>query len=745
MNTLRSAPTAVAVLMGLATLLMVAAPRKAHAEQALRWICSSNIYSVARMGGNGSWTVGGFGCGWAWVEVGGGSYGNPWHDTMPRSGGGGENTIPNAGTTAGEPRDASQKSPCDQAGNPVVFSTGNKIEPEVDFTSAGDAGLSLTRTYNYYWNGIGIFGRRWLSNYDYKLLFTTDDPTSPCYPRPGNGRCDPLNRPIWAQRPDGRKIKFNYSTTPSPGWYEDKPSPVAKIIQTGSTYTLYSEEHTVEVYDYNGFPSYLRNEQGIGWAFTYDINHYLTRVTHSSGRHLDFGWSNGLLVTVSDPAGNIYRYSYATIAATNSLSVSPPATISTSSASEPLVSPMLMMLPDPEDPPPTPYNPPIQTMVALLTSATQPGGTATTLTYHYEDARFRTALTGKTINGLRYAWFIYDANGRVIETKHANGAERYQFAYTLDANNAITAATVTNPLGKQTTYQFNAKGDQISVTGLGSTHCAATYKETSYDSAGYPNATSDFNGNITAFTYAATGQLQQKVIAADTPLAQTIHYAWDTAHNRVIRETLEGDHETSYVYGSDGRLTSVSVKNLSTQVAASTGQTRTTTYTYTTFANGLLASQTIDGPLAGPGDATTTTYSQTGDLLTTKNSLGQTTTFDDYNGLGLPGSITGPNGDKHCYVYDARGRITDDQTYRNGGAQHTYYEYDGFGRLSRITQPDGHTHSYRYDVAGRLLSEYEPEAGGTFAQTVYAYNAMSLPTSVKKQRVFVEPARGTVP
>jgi YD repeat-containing protein len=65
--------------------------------------------------------------------------------------------------------------------------------------------------------------------------------------------------------------------------------------------------------------------------------------------------------------------------------------------------------------------------------------------------------------------------------------------------------------------------------------------------------------------------------------------------------------------------------------------------------------------------------------------------------------------------------------------------------LSRITQPDGHTHSYRYDVAGRLLSEYEPEAGGTFAQTVYAYNAMSLPTSVKKQRVFVEPARGTVP
>ena len=154
---------------------------------------------------------------------------------------------------------------------------------------------------------------------------------------------------------------------------------------------------------------------------------------------------------------------------------------------------------------------------------------------------------------------------------------------------------------------------------------------------------------------------------------------------------------------------------------------------------------TIDGPLAGSGDATVLTYSQTGDLLSSKNGLGQTTTYDGYNNLGLPGSITGPNGEKLAYVYDGRGRIVDQQTFRNGGTQHTYYEYDGFGRLSRITAPDGMTHSYQYDAAGRLISEYEPEPGGTFAQTVYTYNAMSLPTSVKKQRSFVEPQRGTTP
>lgn len=677
------------------------------------------------------------------VSGGGGS-----GDRSPpdRGGGGsGGHVIANPGDTPATKQDANQKSPCDQsgaptrAGNPVVFSTGNKIEPETDFTSAGEMPLSLTRTYNHYWDGIGIFGRRWLSNYDYKLLFTTDDPTSPCYPRPGNTPCDPTGKTIWAQRADGRKIKFNYATSPTPGWYEDKPTPIAKVLKSGTAYQLYSEDHTVEIYDAAGFPSSIKNQQGIGWTFQYDGNHYLTRVTHASGRHVDFTWSGGLLTQITDPAGNVFRYTYKTIAVTSSLiASSQPQTMA-------LISPMLLPVKELDDPPPTPPDPPVQTMVALLTGTTLPGSAPTTLTYYYEDSRFQTALTGVAINNVRYSWFSYDAGARAIETKHANGVERYQFAYTLDASNSITNATVTNPLGKQTSYEFNAKGDPTKVSGLASMHCAAADKFTEYDDAGYPSGTIDFAGHITTYSYAPTGQLLQQVAGDGTPQARTTNYVWDTVNNRVSKITLEGDHETTYVYDPDNRLTSVAVKNLSTKVAASTGQTRTTIYTYTTWPNGMLASRTEDGPLAGSGDAVTVSYSQSGDLLSVKNALGQTTTYDGYNGLGLPGSITGPNGDKHSYIYDARGRITDHQINRNGGTQHTYYEYDSFGRLSRVTQPDGHAHSYQYDTAGRLTSEYEPEGGGMFAQTVYTYNAMSLPTSIKKQRVYAEPQRGTVP
>lgn len=173
-----------------------------------------------------------------------GGFGGQWDPDIGAGGGG--PVIRNRGDTAPNKPNADEKSLCDKsgspttAGNPVVFSTGNKIEPATDFVSAGEMPLSLTRTYNHYWDGIGIFGRRWLSNYDYKLLFTTDDPTSPCYPRPGNTSCDPVGQPIWAQRPDGRKIKFNYATSPAPGWYEDKPSPIAKILKSGTDYQLYS-------------------------------------------------------------------------------------------------------------------------------------------------------------------------------------------------------------------------------------------------------------------------------------------------------------------------------------------------------------------------------------------------------------------------------------------------------------------------------------------------------------------------
>lgn len=724
------------------------APRKAHALMTLHRICTTRPWRITSNTGAPPYIEFVYECSYQWINVGVGRGGAPTEGSLGHpgglGGGVGKPTVPNKGDQKSVQRDASAKTGCGDAdGDPVVFSTGNEVMSETDFQSTGEMGLSLTRTYNHYWNGIGIFGRRWLSDYDYKLLFTTHDPTSSCYTRPGNTPCDPTGKPIWALRPDGRLIKFNYSTSPSPGWYEDKPSPIAKIIKSGSTYTLYSENHTVETYDSHGFPSTINNQQGVKWTFSYDANHYLTRVTNSSGRHVDFDWTNGLLTQVTDPAGNAYHYGYTTISVTADAMMR-------AQSLRPMMLPPISI----DDPPPVPYNPPSNpplppSMVALLTSTTSPatqgGSPATVTTYHYEDSRFVTALTGKSINGSRWSWITYDANAMAIETRLAGGAEDYKFAYTLDGDGVITSTTVTNPLGRKTTYDFNADGNKIAMTGATSPNCPASYKAFDYDDNGYLSGVTDFSGNVTLFTYAANGELKKEVHGAGTSAEQTTDYAWDATYHRLKKVTVEGDHETSYSYNANNRLASVAIKNLSSAVSQSKGRIQTTTYTYTVWPNHLVKSVVVNGPLAGSGDIITLTYSEAGNLLSRKDALGHATTYGDYNALGLPGFVTGPNGDRRDFSYDARGRVVDIETHRDGGTQHNRYQYDGFGRLARATQPDGHAVSYQYDVAGRLTAKFEPEGDGTYDETAYTYNAMSLPISIKKQRIFVKPQQGTVP
>lgn len=104
-------------------------------------------------------------------------------------GGGGGGAAPN--DTAKEQETDDRKEDCGQVkGNPVVLYTGNKVEAELDFSSRGEMGLYLQRTYNHHWSATGLFGNHWLSNFDLSLVFSNNQTLA------------------WVQRPDGRRIKF---------------------------------------------------------------------------------------------------------------------------------------------------------------------------------------------------------------------------------------------------------------------------------------------------------------------------------------------------------------------------------------------------------------------------------------------------------------------------------------------------------------------------------------------------------
>ncbi|MFT3761664.1 MAG: RHS repeat-associated core domain-containing protein [Pseudoxanthomonas sp.] len=559
---------------------------------------------------------------------------------------------------------------CGGIGNPILPSTGNKIEPETDFVTSGEMALFLSRTYNHYWEGAGLFGKHWVSNFDYQLAFGNITPVSSCYPKPGGlANCGiGGNTVINAVRPDGRTIKFVKNTSDGV-FYEEKAEPIARIvIQSDGKLIHYTEDRAVETYLPSGHVSKVLNEQGIGWTWTYDGT-YPTRVTHTSGRYVQFTWSNGQLTAVRDPAGNQYGFAY--------------------DANK------------------------FGTGLHRLSASSQPATPATTITYHYELSTDATALTGKSINGARYSTFTYDSSKRATSSEH-NGLSKYTLAYTAGSNGLLTVVE-TNPLGKKTTYTYQ-DGKSTAVVGAASAHCLDTQALTEYDGNGYPVMQSDNNHNETDFEYNAKGQLLRKKegVDANGVAKRTTEYTWDPTRNRQTRVVVVGVSQTDYTYTADNRIASIAVKNLlAPSPATSLNQVRTTTYAYTKHANGMLATVTVDGPLSGAGDAVTTSYDNQGNLVSVKNSLNHATTYSNFNGLGQPGRMTGANGEIVDYTYDARGRLTRVRTYPDGStAADTTYVYDTDGRIKTVTTPDGQVKTYQYGSANRdwLTGIEEPEA-----------------------------------
>jgi YD repeat-containing protein len=596
----------------------------------------------------------------------------------------------------------SSEQPCPQSdtasdtlkGNPIYIATGNKLEPELDFAASGEWPLYLKRTYNHHWNGLGLFGRRWLSNYDYRLSFESSywSGAGVCYARPGIAECSNTGTAstIWVHRPDGRKLRF--LKAPDGAYYEDRAIPVAKIVrQVDGTWVMYGQDNMVETYSVGGYPLRIRNEAGIGWVFRYGglNNTQLQEVTHTSGRSVDFIWVDDELREVRDPSDRSYTFTY--------------------------------------------VGQGTETGIHSLKTAKGPGSTSPLVMYHYSgeggepNGISSGELTGKSFNGVRYSRFSYQGQ-YAATTEHANGVEKYSFVYTLGAEGALTVSE-TSPLGKKATYLFK-DGRIQSVTGIPSNHCAGAYKETSYDANGYENLVVDFNGNATNYDYNADGRLIQRVDAFSTPDARTTNYVWDTSSNNVSSLTVAGLKRTDYTYTSGNRVASVAVTNL---VPNTPAHAQTTFYSYTTHPNGLLATASIDGPLAN--DTIVYTYNTQGDLTEVRNALGHAVSYSNYNALGQVGRVIGVNGAVSDYTYDERGRLATVREIVGGVSQPpTIYTYDTVGRLATVQTPDGRIRTREFDAAWRVSREYEPEPGGTWAVNRYTYNNASLITSVETMR-----------
>lgn len=465
-------------------------------------------------------------------------------------------------------------------------------------------------------------------------------------------------------RDDGQVIRY----TTQNGIINTPPGISLRFAQTSNGFTLTDDDDTVETYNANGVLQSITRRSGVVQTLSYDSQGHLSSVTDSFGHSLAIGRTNGgqiASITISDGGGTV-QYSY--------------------------------------------------DGASRLSQVTNSDNT--TQTYLYEN------ITGQQLSGVqdesgtRVSTWGYDSQGRATSSTEADGADATSLVYNSDGS-----VTTTDALGTARTFTFGRHGDLALVTGISGSQCptCSDSKSTAYDLAGYPSSRTDYNGNITLYTYDDSRGLEiSRTEAAGSADARTITTQWKSAYRLpTLISVYTGDtasgtpvRTTSFSYDSSGNLLTKTVTD------PATGVSRTWTYTYDSYGHVL----TAKGPRTDANDTTTYTYYdcttgyQCGHVETVTDALSQTTTYNSYDAYGRPLTITDPNGTVTTLSYDARGRLTS----RSVAGETASFSYYPTGLLEQVTLPDGSTLSYGYDAAHRWVQVSD----GFGDKIVYTLDAM---------------------
>lgn len=534
-----------------------------------------------------------------------------------------------------KPNPTDDSSQCEVAGNPVIIATGAKIQTEADFIDSSSVAMPLnfTRYYHSKQTG-GYFGYRWNHNFDYRLnitykhLNTIGGKFSEC--SRGAGDCYD-----WREDSDDIWVVGVERVLPDGSRTLESAEPWVTYNFNSKQWNFTFDDGSTEIYSQHGTILSRYDANGIGWTFRYLGNSRLDRVTHTSGRYIQFHWDaqSQRIVGVTDPAGKRYNYQY---------------------------------------------------NGKLLANVTYPDNTGSR-SYHYgENGAPADLLTGISYDGVRYSSYKYDGR-KVIDSARADGSSSTKFQYGTDYT------LVTNSDGARSKYIYDSATKQlIRIERSGVQSCPDATAKTGYDDRGRVSWEEDWQGVRTEYSYNTRGQLFEKrsgIKPGNPEDVRITQYSELTAPlrpesvKRFGASLSEPVDEISYTYypathAAKHRLQQVSHCNRSN--TGTTNSCRTINYSYSFHSNKLPSQVIIDGPLAGSMDKITQNYSAQGYLLSTSNAAGQVTTYSNHNALGLPGKITDANGLVTNLTYDVKGRLLSQQQVGTG-SRTASYTYGPFG------------------------------------------------------------------
>ncbi len=592
---------------------------------------------------------------------------------------------------------------CNHIGNPVTAAAGTKVETETDYRGAG--GLVFTRYYQS-WSFPDLFtltpdghsqlqlGYTWRSNFDKRVIPVGNTPGiyALTFPDGHIQYFDTLGAEIFNYN-DGRA---SLATLSGGGYVYQGPDVVETYRADGRLQTITRRSGETLTLAYSSGGVFVdRSGNPTGDALPPNL---LIGVTDSYGNALSFAYSApGKLVAMTDPSGGRTLYTY--------------------------------------DFPAPNYN---------LASVTYPDGHARS--YRYTESlnpvNYLHALTSIVDeNGSLYGTFKYDANGRILSSEHALGAQRYQFIRP-DA----TTTNVTDPLGTARTYTFQVVDGITRMTAnslTGGAGFGVGIQNQTYDATGNLLSKTDFNNTTTCYAYDTARNLEtvrvegiasaascSNVVGAGAALPAGSRKILTTWHPRwrLPASTSEPNRRTIFVYNgdascapasaviADGSANGQPIGVLCTKTVQSTndadgsqgfaaslqGQPRIWNYAYDAHGHVLSA----DGPRIDASDITATAYyadddpdfGKRGNVATITNALGHATSITAYNAHGQLLTIVDPNGLTTTLGYDPRQRLVS----RSVGGELTSYTYDAVGQLTQVTLPDGSSLAYSYDAAHRM-------------------------------------------
>jgi RHS repeat-associated protein len=250
-----------------------------------------------------------------------------------------------------------------------------------------------------------------------------------------------------------------------------------------------------------------------------------------------------------------------------------------------------------------------------------------------------------------------------------------------------TITSVTDPAGRETTYTYG-DGNLTSVTDPLSNVTSYTYDSSNSNAdlrhelltVTDPNEQSGGpdEGTDLANTYNTSGQVTSQTDAMDNVTSFNYDSMDSSTLTGTVVETDPDSIETQYTF-SEGTLTDVTT-DYDTDSAATT--------TYDVDPSTLLNDSVIDPD----GNATSYTYDNDGNVLTSTNTLGDTTSYS-YNALDDETCVAEPLSSSPCSELSSPSAITADTTTITppGSAPLpyvTYSEYDTDGNLIYTTTGD---------------------------------------------------------